>query len=169
MNIVLRSAVMADISILKYWDEQPHVIAAAPNDDWDWNAVLSNDQDWQETLMAVLDERPIGVIQIIDPAREETHYWGEIEENCRAIDIWIGEEKDLGKGYGTQIMKLAIDRCFTDPNVHTIWIDPLESNKDAIRFYERLGFEFVEKRRFDEDECLVYKFTREQTNRGIIP
>lgn len=101
------------------------------------------------------------MIQIIDPAFEETHYWGEIEENCRAIDIWIGEENDLGKGCGTEMMMLAIDRCFADPKVHTIWIDPLQSNKNAIRFYERLGFEFVEKRRFGEDECKVYRFRRQ--------
>lgn len=43
----------------------------------------------------------IGVIQVIDPAGEETQYWGNIGEGYRAIDIWIGEAEDLGKGYGT--------------------------------------------------------------------
>ncbi len=107
-------------------------MAAAPNDEIDWKTELQKNVDWQEILIAELDERPIGVIQIIDPAREETHYWGDIEDDCLAIDIWVGEEKDLGKGYGTKIMKLALDHCFANPKVHTIWIDPLESNKDAI-------------------------------------
>lgn len=159
-NILLRKATIDDLPLLQYWDQQPHVMAAAPNDEIDWITELQKNVDWQEILIAELDERPIGVIQIIDPALEESHYWGDIEENCRAIDIWIGEEKDLSKGYGTEMMKLAIDRCFADPKVHSIWIDPLESNKDAIRFYESLGFEFVEKRRFEEDDCAVYKITR---------
>jgi aminoglycoside 6'-N-acetyltransferase len=34
-------------------------------------------------------------------------------------------------------------------------IDPLASNERAIRFYERLGFEFVEERDVGGDYCLV--------------
>lgn len=159
-TIKLRPATLDDHPLLQHWDEQPHVIASNPNDQWDWEPELQREVDWQEMYIAELDGRPIGFLQIIDPAREETHYWGEIEENCRAIDIWIGEKDDLGKGYSTEMMKQAIDHCFADPKVHTIWIDPLESNHNAIRFYEQLGFKFVEKRRFGEDECLVYKLTR---------
>lgn len=159
-SITLRNATPDDLSLLQYWDKQPHVIASDPNDYWAWETELQNRVDWREQLIAELDGRPIGFIQIIDPALEETHYWGEIEDNCRAIDIWIGEADDLGIGYGTKMMNLAIDRCFADPKVHNIWIDPLESNKDAIRFYERLGFEFVEHRRFGEDECAVYRLKR---------
>jgi aminoglycoside 6'-N-acetyltransferase len=33
----------------------------------------------------------IGFVQIIDPAREESHYWGDAPGGLRAIDIWIGE------------------------------------------------------------------------------
>jgi len=39
-------------------------------------------------------------------------------------------------------------------------IDPLESNTRALRFYERLGFTFVEHRTFDTDFCRVYRFDR---------
>lgn len=60
---------------------------------------------------------PIGFIQIIDPVREESHYWGDVAENLRAIDIWIGAETDLGKGYGTKMMQLALVRCFADLSV----------------------------------------------------
>jgi aminoglycoside 6'-N-acetyltransferase len=41
-----------------------------------------------------------------------------------------------------------------------VLIDPLASNTRAHRFYERLGFEFVERRRFGEDDCLVYQLLR---------
>lgn len=159
--ITLRSVTINDLDLLRLWDEQPHVIAAAPNDEWDWKAELQQNPDWQDQLIAELDGRPIGFIQIINPAREETHYWGDIEEGYRAIDIWIGEVNDLNKGYGTKMMKLALNRCFTEPEVKAVWIDPLESNTKAHRFYERLGFKFVEKRRFGKDDCFVYLFKRE--------
>jgi aminoglycoside 6'-N-acetyltransferase len=60
------------------------------------------------------------------------------------------------------MMEKAIGRCFADPSVHTILIDPLTSNTRSHRFYERLGFEFVVERTFGEDCCRVYKLTRER-------
>jgi aminoglycoside 6'-N-acetyltransferase len=156
----LRPATLADLDLLRRWDEEPHVIEADPNDDWGWALELARDPAWREQLIAEVDDRPIGFIQIIDPALEDSHYWGEIAPNLRAIDIWIGEETELGKGYGTQMMRLAIDRCFVDPLVTAILIDPLAVNTRAHRFYERLGFEFVEPRRFGEDDCFVYRLQR---------
>jgi aminoglycoside 6'-N-acetyltransferase len=156
----LRPATIDDLDLLRHWDEEPHVVESDPNDDWGWEVELARNPDWREQLIAEVDDRAIGFIQIIDPALEDSHYWGEIEPNLRAIDIWIGEEAELGKGYGTQMMKLAIDRCFSDPLVTAILIDPLASNTRAHRFYERLGFQFVEPRRFGEDDCFVYCLNR---------
>jgi aminoglycoside 6'-N-acetyltransferase len=160
--INLRSATFNDLDLLRHWDEQPHIIASDPNDDWGWEVELNRTPDWREQLIAELDDRPIAFVQIIDPAREDSHYWGDVPENLRAIDIWIGEETDLGKGYGTTIMQLAIARCFADPSVTAILIDPLASNTRARRFYERLGFEFVEYRQFGADECCVYRLNRKE-------
>jgi aminoglycoside 6'-N-acetyltransferase len=58
------------------------------------------------------------------------------------------------------MMQLAIDRCFADAAVSAILIDPLSSNTEAHRFYERLGFEFVEQRTFGEDDTFVYRMHR---------
>ncbi|PIQ50360.1 MAG: GNAT family N-acetyltransferase [Cytophagales bacterium CG12_big_fil_rev_8_21_14_0_65_40_12] len=159
-GLILRQALPSDLSILEYWDQQKHVIDADPDDDWEWEKELAFNPTWRSQLMAELNGEPIGFIQIIDPFEEETHYWGDVAPDLRAIDIWIGEEKNLGKGYGTQMMQLAIEKCFSDPKVTKILIDPLASNTKAHRFYERLGFEFVEERKFDEDDCFVYALKR---------
>lgn len=161
-NITLRRATLADVDKLYEWDKKPHVIASGTDDDWVWEDAINNTADWQEQLVAELNGTPIGVIQIIDPEREETHYWGNIAPNLRAIDIWIGEETELNKGYGTQMMQLAIERCFAPKEVTAVIIDPLAHNTDAIRFYQRLGFEFVEKRVFGDDECDVHQLSREK-------
>ncbi|GAB2768368.1 GNAT family N-acetyltransferase [Rhabdobacter roseus] len=160
LAITLRPATPDDLEVLRHWDEQPHSIQADPDDDWEWEKELPRNPPWREQLIAELNGRPLGFIQIIDPAEEETHYWGEVPTNLRAIDIWIGEAEDLGQGYGTVMMQLALARCFADEHVTAVLIDPLESNTRAHRFYERLGFEFVEKRTFDEDDCLVYRLDR---------
>jgi aminoglycoside 6'-N-acetyltransferase len=159
-EIKLRHATPADLSLLQHWDEQPHVNKSDPDGEWDWQTELTRTPDWRELLIAELDGRPIGFMQLIDPALEETHYWGTVPENLRAIDIWIGEAEDLGKGYGTVMMRLALERCFNPPNVTAVLIDPLDSNVRAHRFYERLGFTFVEHRKFGDDNCSVYQLLR---------
>ena len=136
----LRPATLADLDLLRHWDEQPHVVASDPNDDWAWEVELARAPDWREQLIAEADARPIGFVQIIDPLREEHHYWGAIGPNLRAIDIWIGDKADLGKGYGSRIMHAVLARCFADPAVEAVLIDPLAGNVGAHRFYERLGF-----------------------------
>ena len=160
-NIQLRAANLQDLALLQHWDTQPHVWNSDPDDAWNWPEELLHYPEWREQLVAELDGRPIGFVQIIDPLLEESHYWGEVPANLRAIDIWIGEAEDLGKGYGTVMMKLALERCFAVPEVTAVLIDPLASNIQAIRFYERLGFEFVERRTFDEDDCAVYWMRRD--------
>jgi aminoglycoside 6'-N-acetyltransferase len=162
----LRPARPSDLDLLLYWDSKPHVIAATGDDGpFDWESELPRKPEWRELLIAEAEGRPIGVLQIIDPAEEETHYWGEVAPDLRAIDIWIGEETDLGRGYGTTMMRLALERCFAEASVSAVLIDPLASNERAHRFYERLGFERIERRRFGPDDCYVYRLDR-QARRG---
>jgi len=158
--ISLRPATINDLNLLLHWDEQQHVIDSDPDDDWNWQEELGNDPHWREQLIAELEGEPIGFVQIIDPFLETSHYWGNVEPNLRAIDIWIGEAKHLNKGYGTAMMKLAIDRCFQNQAVTGILIDPLKSNVKAHRFYERLGFEWIEEREFYGTACYVYQLKR---------
>jgi aminoglycoside 6'-N-acetyltransferase len=68
----LRTATPADLELLRRWDEQPRVVASDPNDDWMWEVELHKFPDWREQLIAEEDGRPIGFIQIIDHACEES-------------------------------------------------------------------------------------------------
>lgn len=167
MSLRLRDATPADLALLSRWDDEPHVVAADPNDDWGWETELARKPDWREQLIAEEDGRPIGFIQILDPAREETHYWGDCAADLRAIDIWIGDQADLGRGFGTRMMHLALARCFAAPGVAAVIIDPLFDNAAARRFYERLGFRFVERRRFGADDCAVYRLDRADWARPV--
>lgn len=167
-TIVLRPMTLDDVTLLQHWDRQPHVIAATTDDpnaarafgDTDWSDELARVAPDFQYFIAECDGRPIGAMQIIDPHTEATHYWGAIEPNLRAIDIWIGSADDLGHGHGTKMMRLALSRCFADPAVTAIVIDPLASNTRAHQFYRRLGFRPIERRLFGEDDCLVHRLTR---------
>ena len=140
--IALRPATIEDLDLLDHWHQQPHVIAASGSN-WGWAKELSRALAWREQLIAECDGRPIGFLQIIDPAEEDSHYWGKIAPGFRAIDIWIGDAADIDKGHGTAMMNLALARCFSSDQVHAVLVDPRADNLRAHRFYERLGFKMM--------------------------
>jgi aminoglycoside 6'-N-acetyltransferase len=161
--IELRPMRVDDVEHLERWDEDPDVAASGGGDDWyDWPLELSRGEfDWREFLIAEEDGRPVGFVQLIDAREEESHYWGDdVPAGAWAIDIWIGSPADRGRGLGGEMMRLALARCFDDHGAAEVLIDPLVSNEGALRFYERLGFEFVEERDFGDDHCRVYRFPR---------
>lgn len=167
-RLVLRPATVADVPIFEIWDRQPHVIAATSDDPSeseafggiDWRQELALAAPDSRYFVAEIEGRPIGAMQVIDPHTEATHYWGDIEPNLRALDIWIGMADDLGKGYGEAMMRRAFQICFADARVTAIVIDPLSSNSRAHKFYRRLGFVAEGRRRFGDDDCLVHRLTR---------
>jgi aminoglycoside 6'-N-acetyltransferase len=126
----------------------------------DWARELASQSDAYRYLIAEVDGRPIGAMNIWHPHLEPTHYWGRIAPNLRAMDIWIGAEADRGKGYGSEMMRLALERCFADNRVRSIVIDPLVSNESAHRFYRRFGFKPIGRRVFRDDHCLVHELRR---------
>lgn len=158
--VSLRPATPADLETLRRWDRDPDVRGSLIDADWHWETELQRHPAWREWLIAEVAGRPIGFLQIVDPEHEESQYWGCMDAGHRAIDIWIGEPDARSHGYGARMMQLAIARCFADPSVHTLLIDPMASNTRAHRFYERLGFEYVAQRDFCGDRCTVYQLRR---------
>lgn len=164
----LRPATREDIPQLGVWDTDPDVIASTTDDPdaelafegLEWEAEIDGQTDVYRYYIALLDERPVGAMLVIDPHLEHTHYWGEIEPGLRALDIWIGHPDDRGKGLGAAMMELAISMCFAEPSVKAIVIDPLASNTRAHAFYRRLGFRPEGRRMFGDDDCLVHRLTR---------
>ncbi len=168
--VVLRAATPDDAHLLHQWDLDPDVIGAttsAPDASVafggiDWHKELSAQSPVSYYLIAEVGGQAIGAMQICDPHEEPTHYWGKVPPNLRAVDIWIGQPEHRERGFGVQMMRLAHARCFEDPTVTAIVIDPLATNERAIRFYERLGYHRLHTRVFGDDRCLVMRLTREQ-------
>ena len=65
------------------------------------------------------DGKPIGIVSVTDSLIE---------------DLYVLPDQQ-NKGYGTQLLRHAINRCADTP---TLWI--LENNVNAERLYRRMGF-----------------------------
>lgn len=157
-EVRLRLATSTDVANLERWDNAEHVLAVSGDDGpWDWPTEIS--VPWQEVWLCEVDDIPIGVVILLDAAAEPSHYWDTETEKVSpatfAIDIWIGVQDAIGRGYGTAMMQHAIARAFDVNGAQRIVIDPLITNERAISFYRSLGFVEVGPRRFGNDDCLV--------------
>ncbi|NJK90155.1 MAG: GNAT family N-acetyltransferase, partial [Myxococcales bacterium] len=146
---------------------EPHVIEAKGVEDWQWERELAVRLCGREPLIVEVNGSPVGYVEILDPSRDEERYWGDAPGSLRAIDIWIGEPSFLGRGYGTRVMKIVIDRCFEDASVEAIMIDPLASNVRARRFYERLLGRHHSEKTARHYEYQLLQFGRYLKQRGL--
>ncbi|MBZ0283650.1 MAG: GNAT family N-acetyltransferase [Anaerolineae bacterium] len=62
------------------------------------------------------------------------------DNRCAHIRITLFDEIHLGKGYGTEAMRLAVDYGFRVLKLHRIGLDVFDFNPRAIRVYEKIGF-----------------------------
>ncbi|WP_443659694.1 GNAT family N-acetyltransferase [Clostridium algidicarnis] len=56
------------------------------------------------------------------------------------VGIMIGDKDYLGKGYGTDAMKVLMDFIFKDMNIHKIRLSTFSFNIRAQKSYEKCGF-----------------------------
>ena len=56
------------------------------------------------------------------------------------LGIFIGDESNRNKGYGTEAMKLLVDYGFNILRLHNIDLKVFSFNERAIKSYEKVGF-----------------------------
>jgi aminoglycoside 6'-N-acetyltransferase len=161
MPLSFRRASSADARLFEAWDAEPHVRAAVSADGsrgfgGDWPSRL--DDERFAYVVALSETVPVGFVCIVDTAVDP--YWGEMPAGAQAVDVIIGDPGRLGRGLGSGMLRWVIERCFSDPSVQAVLVDPLIGNEAAIRFYRRFGFVEEGRRRLGGDDCLVLRLTR---------
>lgn len=56
------------------------------------------------------------------------------------LGIFIGDEKNLGKGYGSEAIRLLTNFGFKELRLHSIYLRVYDINKRAQKAYEKCGF-----------------------------
>jgi aminoglycoside 6'-N-acetyltransferase len=170
VSIILRPATEADLALMKRWDRNDHT-PPDPDEGWNWEVELGVPSPGRRQIIAELNGRPLGFMQLLDLGLDVSGYWQHLDNPAghASIDIWIGELEDLNKGHGREMMRQAIELVFSDPAIHTILIDPQIENEGAIRFYQRLGFHFIEEREIWDEDVLIHALTRVTYNLGTTP
>lgn len=156
MNITFKPLQRDHLLLLLCWLEKPHVKAWwDPDIQWTMELVWEKYGSYVEgykleggiekpmaAYIACLDEIPVAYIQLYnahDYPREDGASLDDLPESLAAIDIFMGEEAYVGKGYDSAIMRQFLEE-FVDPKFEACFVDPDQDNTQAIRAYEKAGF-----------------------------
>ncbi|PYE45561.1 ADP-ribose pyrophosphatase YjhB (NUDIX family) [Paenibacillus barcinonensis] len=106
-------------------------IAVPQTSDETGSSSVRNGQDFEFTLRTLDDNRFLGFVAIY-----------RIEWNNRSaqLAIGIGEERDRGKGYGSDALALILRYAFHELNLNRIALDVIEYNEAARKAYLKAGF-----------------------------
>lgn len=87
------------------------------------------------------------VIQFIIAIKENNKPIGSVyfrdidcEKGIAEYGIFIGEDDEIGKGYGTEAAKMAIDFIFKQLKLKFVFLRVFADNDSAINSYKTVGF-----------------------------
>lgn len=86
----------------------------------------------QMIICEIATQKPLGSVYIRDIDRQH---------NKAEYGIFIGESDARGRGVGTAAAKLMLRYCFQEEGLHRIYLRALAENVQAIRSYEKAGFQ----------------------------
>ena len=111
-------------------------------------------EDKIEMFIILENSLKIGYIQTY--ILNNTEIFG-IQGLSKGIDIFIGERKMLGKGFGPDaIKKLLIEYVFDEEAILYACIDPEVRNVRAIKAYEKIGFKHVRTAKDENSNLETY-------------
>ena len=101
-----------------------------------------------ELWISYIGDKPFGFLMtslVEGPYKYDDHIdkWYEEGKETITLDLLIGPEEFLGKGFGHRmIQEFLLDKF---PNEFKVLIDPEASNTKAIHVYEKAGFKKIEQ------------------------
>jgi aminoglycoside 6'-N-acetyltransferase len=143
-----------DLPVIRRWLLEPHVRRwwadpprdTYPEDELDEYRARVRGEDLSADIFCIRHRRrPIGFIQSyrIDDDPEYAAALA-LDVPAAAIDLFIGEATDIGKGHGPRVIRAFLrDIVFARYDVAECVIGPSVKNASAIRAYEKAGFRFV--------------------------
>lgn len=161
-SLKIRMLQEEDVPLLKAWLNQEHV-SKWYGDPGDWLAEIDGRFDrfsFIKHFIALYEEKPIGFCQYYTCADAREDWYGEISPiGSYSIDYLIGEENDLGKGFGKAMIALLVNKVFSLEEAERIIVLPEMENAASCKSLLANGFIFDEQNK-------LYCKTKQQTGYG---
>lgn len=100
--------------------------------------IAENAGNYQFAIVRLEDDELLGNcgIQSID-----------FKNRCAEIGLFIGEEENRNKGYGSEVLELLLEYGFDCLNLNNIMLSVFSFNERAIHTYKKAGFQEIGRRR----------------------
>jgi aminoglycoside 6'-N-acetyltransferase len=126
--------------LLQSWLAQPHWRKWWGEPEEELRLIYAVEDGEHLPFIACIEGRPVAYVQCWWPAKHPDVPWvGDMAMTERGIDISIGDANDLGKGFGSLIVKHFAAKLFAEGATRLV-IDPDKSNQRAIAAYKKAGF-----------------------------
>ncbi len=97
---------------------------------WYNNLNANSDKEYSFAIELKADEAYIGGCGIMNI---------DGKNRVATVGIFLGKPY-CGKGYGTDAMRVLVNFCFQEVNLHKVSLNVYGFNKRAVRSYEKVGF-----------------------------
>ena len=151
MTITWRRVAERDFPLLRRWLQQPYV-ARWWNHDSSIEAVYrdfgpaARGEEPSEDFLALLDERPVGLVQRCHFAdypeyRDELIPIVDVPADAMTIDYLIGEPDQVGHGLGPCLIASMVTRIWSDhPEATCLIVPVVAANRASWRALEKAAF-----------------------------
>ena len=150
-RIRLRAVTRSDLPQFVEWLNDPEVRAGLLTY---LPLSIENEENWFENMIKSPAVQHPMVIEV--RSGEEWKMIGDCgfhiidwRNRSAEIGIFIGEKSYWNQGYGTEVMRLLLKHGFNTLNLNRIALEVFETNRRAIRTYEKAGFVHEGRRRQD--------------------
>lgn len=164
-QITFRKLLHSDLPLMHTWLNKPHVHEWYDNDKENTIEAITarygpkiDGKKPTNCYLVLYEGKAFGYIQtyIVSDWPEFGNYVG-YDEHTASIDLFIGEQEFLGKGFGSVMIKTFLKTVvFANPTIRTCIIGPEPQNARAIRAYEKAGFKHVKTVQIPGDKSPTY-------------
>lgn len=158
-RIILREYRKDDLPYLRKWVNNPEITKYLSH-----IFVYPHTMTETETYLNSLIDGSSGIKGFVIANKEDEEFIGQIDlvkidwiNRIASLGIVIGNTENLGKGYGSEAIKLIQEFAFNRLNLHKIELEVREYNHRAIACYKKCGF--VEEGRIRQNHFIDGKYT----------
>lgn len=109
---------------------------------------LGGEKVFLENTQKNEDELVLGIIKSENDTLMGNIGLTKIDYKCGTAElgIFIGDEENLGKGYGSEAINLLIEFAFNELRLHNIMLTVYDFNERAQKAYQKCGFKEIGRR-----------------------
>ena len=164
-GVTFHPLTLAHRSMLLEWLSQAHAQEWWGDAEEEVNLIY-DDKGEHQPFIACVDDEPIAYIQAWRPSKHPDLPWQfKMTPTTRGIDITIGDANNLGRGFGSMIIKAFVAKLFAEGATRLV-IDPDVTNERAIAAYINAGFTPYDTFVSDEGSALLMELLPDEMRYG---